>query len=89
MNKVRASAVGRSPERQLRDAWERYGPASAVNAFLPADRRGQRRRTARRVALLEAAPESELRRAIAELVCAPVQRNRQILCIFFHSDAPG
>ena len=30
LNKVRQSAVGRSPERQLRDAWERYGPAAPL-----------------------------------------------------------
>ncbi|MFP5311836.1 MAG: CpaE family protein, partial [Actinomycetes bacterium] len=37
LNKVRAASVGRSPERQLRDAWTRYGPAAELTAFLPYD----------------------------------------------------
>ncbi|MET3718291.1 MULTISPECIES: P-loop NTPase [unclassified Arthrobacter] len=74
MNKVRASAVGRSPERQLKDAWERYGPSSGVGAFLPADNTAADAALLGGSLLLEAAPDSMLRRAIAELVCAPVQR---------------
>ena len=75
LNKVRAAAVGRSPERQLRDAWERYGPSSALNAFLPADNAAADAALLAGSLLLETAPESKLRRAIAELVCAPVQRS--------------
>jgi Flp pilus assembly CpaE family ATPase len=77
MNKVRASAVGRSPERQLREAWERYGPAPALSAFLPADQATSDAALLAGSLLLESAPESALRKAIAELVCAPVQRNRR------------
>jgi Mrp family chromosome partitioning ATPase len=75
MNKVRASAVGRSPERQLREAWERYGPATGIKAFLPADPVASDAALLSGSLLLEAAPESRLRSAIAALVCAPVQRN--------------
>jgi MinD-like ATPase involved in chromosome partitioning or flagellar assembly len=75
MNKVRAAAVGRSPERQLRAAWERYGPAAALSAFLPSDPAASDAALLSGALLLEAAPESELRRAIANLCCAPVQRN--------------
>jgi hypothetical protein len=75
LNKVRAAAVGRSPERQLRDAWQRYGPSSALNAFLPADNAAADAALLAGSLLLETAPESKLRRAIAELVCAPVQRS--------------
>ncbi|WP_255771025.1 AAA family ATPase [Pseudarthrobacter sulfonivorans] len=75
LNKVRASAVGRSPERQLRDAWERYGPASTVSAFLPADHAVADAALLAGSLLLETAPESKLRRSIADLVCAPVQRS--------------
>lgn len=74
MNKVRASAVGRSPERQLREAWERYGPSAAISAFLPSDSPAADAALLGGSLLLETAPESRLRRAIAELVCAPVQR---------------
>jgi Mrp family chromosome partitioning ATPase len=77
MNKVRPAAVGRSPERQLRDAWERYGPGSGLSAFLPADPDAADAALLAGSLLLEAAPESPLRRAIADLVCAPVQRKRR------------
>lgn len=77
MNKVRASAVGRSPERQLRDAWERYGPGPALSAFLPADPAASDAALLSGSLLLETAPESALRKAIANLVCAPAQRNRK------------
>lgn len=74
MNKVRASAVGRGPERQLRDAWERYGPSVAITAFLPFDSGAADAALLSGSLLLETAPESPLRRAIRDLVCAPVQQ---------------
>ena len=74
MNKVRASAVGRGPERQLRDAWERYGPSTAIAAFLPFDGGAADAALLSGSLLLETAPESPLRRAIRELVCAPAQQ---------------
>ncbi len=74
MNKVRAAAVGRSPERQLHDAWERYGPSVVISAFLPSDSASADAALLGGSLLLETAPESKIRRAIAELVCAPVQR---------------
>jgi Flp pilus assembly CpaE family ATPase len=77
LNKVRAAAVGRSPERQLKDAWERYGPSLALNAFLPADNAAADAALLAGSLLLETAPESKLRHAIAGLVCAPVQQSRR------------
>jgi MinD-like ATPase involved in chromosome partitioning or flagellar assembly len=77
LNKVRASAVGRSPERQLRDAWDRFGPSEGIAAFLPTDNPASDAAMLSGSLLLEAAPESGLRHAIAELVCAPVQRKRR------------
>jgi len=77
LNKVRASAVGRLPERQLRDAWSRYGPATPLEAFLPADPAACDAALLAGSLLLESAPESALRKALAALVCAPVQRNRK------------
>ncbi|MDR7083070.1 Mrp family chromosome partitioning ATPase [Arthrobacter ginsengisoli] len=77
LNKVRQSAVGRSPERQLRDAWERYGPAAPLSAFLPSDPVSTDAALLAGSLLLEAAPDSPLRQGIAALVCAPVQRNRR------------
>jgi MinD-like ATPase involved in chromosome partitioning or flagellar assembly len=77
MNKVRAAAVGRSPERQLREAWARYGPSVPLSAFLPSDPAASDAALLSGTLLLESAPESELRRAIAKLVCAPAQRNKK------------
>jgi MinD-like ATPase involved in chromosome partitioning or flagellar assembly len=77
LNKVRSAAVGRSPERQLREAWERYGPGSTLSAFLPADAAAADAALLAGALLLEAAPESPLRKAIAELVCAPAQQKRR------------
>ncbi|TQJ60423.1 MinD-like ATPase involved in chromosome partitioning or flagellar assembly [Arthrobacter sp. SLBN-83] len=77
MNKVRSSSVGRDPERQLRDAWERYGPAPELKAFLPHDPRAADAALLGGSLLLEAAPESDLRRAIRGLVCASDQRKRK------------
>lgn len=74
MNKVRASAVGRGPERQLRDAWERFGPAAKLTAFLPYDHAAADAALLGGALLLEAAPETSLRHAIRDLVCAPVQQ---------------
>ncbi|MHC6592488.1 AAA family ATPase [Arthrobacter sp. C152] len=77
MNKVRASAVGRAPERQLRDAWERFGPAAQLTAFLPYEPAAADAALLGGSLLLEVAPESPLRHSIRELVCAPVQQNQK------------
>ncbi|TLM85638.1 chromosome partitioning protein [Pseudarthrobacter sp. NamE2] len=74
MNKVRASSVGRSPERQLRDAWERFGPAFELKKFLPYDPGAADTALLAGSLLLEAAPDSALRRAVRDLVCAPDQQ---------------
>jgi hypothetical protein len=74
MNKVRAGAVGRAPERQLRDAWDRYGPATGIHAFLPADGPAADSALLGGSLLLESAPDSKLRAAIGKLVCASVQQ---------------
>jgi MinD-like ATPase involved in chromosome partitioning or flagellar assembly len=71
LNKVRASAVGRSPERQLRDAWERFGPGTEITAFLPADFTSMDAALLGGSALLETAPSSPLRQAIAALAGVP------------------
>lgn len=75
LNKVRASAAGRSPERQLREAWQRYAPAGQIEAFLPSDPESCDAALLSGSVLFEAAPDSPLRHAVAQLVCAPVQGN--------------
>ncbi|SDW31484.1 AAA domain-containing protein [Arthrobacter sp. yr096] len=76
LNKVRRAAAGRSPRQQLEDAWVRYGPGMGIDAYLPADPAACDAALLSGSVLLEVAPDSELRMAIAGLVCAPVQQNR-------------
>ena len=78
LNKVRAAAVGRSPERQLKDAWERFGPGTPVTAFLPADFATADAALLAGTALLETAPSSPLRHAIAALASVRVPSRRGI-----------
>ncbi|WP_104160536.1 chromosome partitioning protein [Arthrobacter sp. ZGTC212] len=77
LNKVRASSVGRSPERQLRDAWERFGPGTPVTAFLPAEFATVDAALLAGSALLETAPSSPLRHAIAALANVRVSTRRR------------
>ncbi|MBF4993672.1 P-loop NTPase [Arthrobacter gandavensis] len=70
LNKVRRSAAGRSPERQLGEAWHRFGPGQ-ISAFLPADWEAADASLLAGAALLEAAPGSALRTAIAALANVP------------------
>lgn len=76
-NKVRAAAVGRSPERQLREAWERFGPPMPISAFLPADYDAADTALLKGSALREVAMASPLRRAIAALVDAPDEQRKR------------
>ncbi|WP_104179088.1 P-loop NTPase [Arthrobacter sp. B0490] len=76
-NKVRAPAAGRSPEAQLREAWERFGPATPITAFLPADHAAADQALLAGTALLETAPASALRIAIADLAEVPVGERRR------------
>ncbi|HKS01496.1 MAG TPA: chromosome partitioning protein [Arthrobacter sp.] len=77
LNKVRASAVGRSPERQLREAWERFAPPAGIKAFLPWEPDAADAALLSGSLLLESASESRLRAAISDLVCAPAQQKRR------------
>ncbi|MCC3267958.1 chromosome partitioning protein [Arthrobacter gengyunqii] len=78
LNKVRSSSVGRSPERQLRDAWERFGPGTPVTAFLPAEFATVDAALLAGSALLETAPASPLRHAIAALANVRVSTRRRV-----------
>lgn len=76
-NKVRAASVGRSPERQLREAWERFGPSIPISAFLPADFDAADAALLKGSTLREVASASALRLAIAGLVDAPVEQRKR------------
>jgi len=79
LNKVKRSTVGHSPRRQLEEAWERFGPGRGIDAYLPSDPAASELALLTGAVLLEAAPDSPLRHAIAQLVCAPGQQNRNSL----------
>lgn len=70
LNKVRRSTAGRSPEQQLSEAWERFGPGR-ITAFLPADWDAADAALLAGTALVETAPASGLRTAIAALANVP------------------
>ena len=73
LNKVRRSTAGRHPEQQLGEAWDRFGPGR-INAFLPADWDAADASLLAGTALLETAPASGLRTAIAALANVPADR---------------
>ncbi|NKX53831.1 MinD/ParA family ATP-binding protein [Arthrobacter mobilis] len=75
-NRVRQGAAGRKPERQLREAWERFAPGRDIRACLPADFTAADAALLGGSVLLETAPGSALRQAIARLAgpAAPVRR---------------
>ena len=76
LNKVRRSAAGYAPRQQLDDAWSRYGPGVGIEAFIPSDPAACDAALLSGSVLLESAPDSDLRLAIARLVCAPVHQKR-------------
>ncbi len=77
LNKVRAGAVGRGPETQLREAWERFGPSTRISSFLPLDSVAADRALLAGTALLETAPTSPLRVAIVGLVDPSAEEGRR------------
>lgn len=79
LNKVRAAAVGRSPEDQLREAWARFGTGPARPSFLPWDQEACDAALLQGRALAEAAPDSALRRAAAALAGVELPQRRRLL----------
>lgn len=76
-NQVRTSAIGRSPKRQLKEAWERYGPGVDIEAYLPSDPAAADAALMAGSSLLESAPGSTLRSAIADLAGTQSERGRR------------
>ncbi|MDQ4503257.1 chromosome partitioning protein [Sinomonas sp. ASV322] len=76
-NKVRKGALGRFPERALRDAWARFGPRRPISALVPHDADAADAALFGGSLLLECAPQSQLRTAVANLVCSDEQQNRK------------
>ncbi|GAB3187698.1 AAA family ATPase [Nesterenkonia suensis] len=80
INQTRRDVVGRAPEEQLREAWARFGPAEPLETFLPWDRAACDEALLTGRVLAEAAPQSPLRRSVAELAGAelPTRRRRRL-----------
>ncbi|OSM44223.1 AAA family ATPase [Nesterenkonia sp. PF2B19] len=78
INQIRREAVGRAPEDQLREAWDRFGSGEALETFLPWDRAACDDALLTGRVLAESAPQSALRHAIADLAGAtlPTRRRR-------------
>lgn len=69
INRLRRETVGRGSEHQVRDAWERYGPAIPIAALLPWDAAADAALLGGTV-LRESAPGSALRAGIRSLIPA-------------------
>lgn len=67
MNQLRKEVVGRSPRRQLTEAWDELAPGPPLADFLPWDRAACDAALRAGEVLAEAAPDSPLRRQIAAL----------------------
>ncbi|APF39716.1 AAA family ATPase [Neomicrococcus aestuarii] len=67
-NKVRAAAVGPTPETQIAESWERFGPKISISGFLPFDGHAADTALLSGTALIESAPKSSLRKAIVKLL---------------------
>ncbi|MDZ5076245.1 AAA family ATPase [Nesterenkonia sp. HG001] len=80
INQTRREAVGRAPEDQLREAWRRFGSEEPLEIFLPWDRAACDDALLTGRVLAESAPQSALRRAVAELAGAdlPTRRRRRL-----------
>ncbi|GAA1172618.1 hypothetical protein GCM10009674_05660 [Nesterenkonia xinjiangensis] len=80
INQTRREAVGRAPEDQLREAWTRFGSEEPLEIFLPWDRAACDDALLTGRVLAESAPQSDLRRAVAELAGAdlPTRRRRRL-----------
>lgn len=78
INQLRTSAVGRSPRRQLTEAWEQLTEQNQLRHFLPYDRQACDDALRTGQVLAEAAPESALRRQLAELAGIQLPRRRRL-----------
>ncbi|GAA1136834.1 AAA family ATPase [Nesterenkonia lutea] len=76
INKVRSEVIGRSPRDQLQRTWRQLGPDRGIDAFLTWDGAGCDAALLKGQVLAEAAPDSALRRSIADLAGAELPQRR-------------
>lgn len=79
INQLRKEVIGRSPRRQLSDAWEQLGPGGHIADFLTWDRTGCDAALRSGHVLAEAAKDSALRRQIASLGGIEIAPRRRLL----------
>lgn len=75
-NKVRSSSVGPSPEDQIRESWQRFGPKIEVTGFLPFDGSAADAALLSGTALIESAPKSSLRKAILKIAGVELSKRK-------------
>lgn len=75
-NKVRSSSVGPSPEDQIRESWQRFGPKIEVTGFLPFDGSAADAALLSGTALIESAPKSSLRKAIVKIAGVELSKRK-------------
>lgn len=78
ISQLRKEVIGRSPRRQLADAWQQLGPGGSIHSFLAWDRAGCDAALRAGQVLAEAAEDSVLRRQIAALIGVELPAPRRL-----------
>lgn len=68
MNKVREESVGKSPQAQLQQTWNRFGPELPLQGFIPWDQKSLDQAWLSGRALTECAKKQPVTHAIEELL---------------------
>lgn len=79
VSQLRKDVIGRSPRRQLADAWQQLGPGGSIHSFLTWDQPACDAALRAGEVLAEAAEASVLRRQIAALVGVELPARRRLL----------
>lgn len=79
VNQLRKEVIGRSPRRQLSDAWAQLGPGGSIGSFLPWDQEACDLALRSGEVLAESGKNSGLRRHIASLVGVELSPRRRLL----------
>lgn len=81
ITQLRKDVIGRSPRRQLTDAWDQLGPGGSIDGFLIWDQPGCDAALRAGEVLAEAAKDSLLRRQIAALGDVELPARRRTLAL--------
>lgn len=79
VSKLRKEVIGRSPRRQLSDAWAQLGTGGRIHSFLPWDREACDLALRAGEVLAESGNGSSLRRQIASLVDVELSPRRRLM----------